>query len=309
MKKSLAALFLALGLASAHGQALSISPAGGVPGGSTRQLQYNNAGAFGGMSGTSWDDTNRSLTITGATVTASNPVLNLIQTWNNAGVTFEGYKFNIVDTASGASSVPFAIQIGGVNQLIVQKSGAVSTASSLSTGGSITSALSFISSSNSGILRIGTDTFLSRRAAASWIFGAADAASPVAQTLTVQSVVAGTSNTAGALWTIKGSAGTGTGVGGNIKWQLALAGSTGTTQNAFADALTLDASAAVPRITAGGPITSKGYTVAALPTGVAGDRAHVTDQLTACPVLGGAFTGGGAVVCTAFFDGSAWTHQ
>lgn len=34
---------------------------GGTPGGSTLQLQYNNAGAFGGMSGTSWNNTNREL--------------------------------------------------------------------------------------------------------------------------------------------------------------------------------------------------------------------------------------------------------
>jgi hypothetical protein len=36
----------------------------GAPGGSTLQVQYNNAGVFGGMAGTSWDNTNQALTIT-----------------------------------------------------------------------------------------------------------------------------------------------------------------------------------------------------------------------------------------------------
>ncbi len=43
--------------------------------------------------------------------------------------------------------------------------------------------------------------------------------------------------------------------------------------------------------------------------GTAGRNWCVTDQLTACPALGGTFTGGGAVVCKAFDDGTNWTHQ
>lgn len=69
--------------------------------------------------------------------------------------------------------------------------------------------------------------------------GLADAASPTAQVVKAQSVVAGTSNTAGADWTFKGSAGTGTGAGGKIIFQTAAAGSTGSTQNTFASALAL----------------------------------------------------------------------
>lgn len=85
------------------------------------------------------------------------------------------------------------------------------------------------------------DTFLTRPAAATVKLGAADAASPVAQTLTVQSVVAGTSNTAGTDWTFQGSKGTGTGAGGSIIFKTSPAGSTGTSQNAGAAALTLNA--------------------------------------------------------------------
>ena len=74
------------------------SGGGGTPGGSTLQLQYNNAGAFAGMAGSSWDDTNRALTIGGATVTAIEPILDLSQTWNNAAVAFRAFKLNVIGT-------------------------------------------------------------------------------------------------------------------------------------------------------------------------------------------------------------------
>ena len=83
------------------------------------------------------------------------------------------------------------------------------------------------------------DLFLERAGAANLRFGAPDAAAPVAQTLSVQNVVAGTNNTAGANLTIVGSIGTGTGTGGAINFQTAPAGSTGTSQNALATAMTI----------------------------------------------------------------------
>ena len=49
--------------------------------------------------------------------------------------------------------------------------------------------------------------------------------------------------------------------------------------------------------------------IASLPTGVTGDRKCVNDQLTSCPVLDGAFTAGGAVICSAFYNGTAWVHS
>lgn len=89
------------------------------------------------------------------------------------------------------------------------------------------------------------DLSLTRRAAANLRLGPADVASPIAQTLSVQSVVTGTSNTAGANWTITGSQGTGTGAGGSIIFQTAPAGSTGSTPNALATVLTLSTTSAV----------------------------------------------------------------
>jgi len=141
------------------------------------------------------------------------------------------------------------------------------------------------------------DTILTRRAAANLRFGASDAASPVAQTLSVQSVVAGTTNTAGANLTITGSQGTGTGVGGDIIFQVAPAGTTGTAQNALAQGLRIYSNQTV--------VIGKAYTVTTLPAaGTQGRKAWVTDALS--PTFLGTLTGGGAVVTPVFDNGTAW---
>lgn len=109
------------------------------------------------------------------------------------------------------------------------------------------------STSNTNPTTANIDSYLYRGGVATLRQGQADAASPVAQSLTVQSVLDGTTNTAGAAWTFKGSAGTGTGVGGSLIFQVAPAGSTGTTQNALATALTIDSTLTS---TFGGPIVA-----------------------------------------------------
>ncbi len=82
------------------------TPSGASPGGSSTEVQYRiNGSTFGGMAGTAWDNTDRSLTMAGATVTSSKPILNLSQTWNNAGVTFYGQAFNVTNTASASGSL------------------------------------------------------------------------------------------------------------------------------------------------------------------------------------------------------------
>ena len=55
-----------------------------------------------------------------------------------------------------------------------------------------------------------------------------------------------------------------------------------------------------------GSFVTAGYTVATLPVGVTGAIVHVTDQLTAVAAKGVAPTGGGAVVCMVFYNGTAW---
>lgn len=99
-----------------------------------------------------------------------------------------------------------------------------------------------ISSAADGLLRIADSTASNTVSfdligPSSFQWGAADAAAPVAQLMGVQNVIAGTSNTAGADWTIKGSRGTGTGAGGAINFQVSPASGSGSTQNALVTAL------------------------------------------------------------------------
>lgn len=144
------------------------------------------------------------------------------------------------------------------------------------------------------------DTIISRRAAANFLFGAADAASPVAQTLSVQSVVAGTSNTAGQNLTIAGSVSTGTGLGGGHVFTGSLTGSTGTSQNAATTWFSIISGA--PKMPS--------YTVATLPAASAvgaGGLAFVTDAVaTAITGLGLAPTGGGSNKVPVYSDGTSW---
>ena len=66
------------------------------------------------------------LTLTGGTITTSNPLLTGTQTWNAAGVTFEGLLANITNTASAAGSRMLSFQRGGTLQFAVT-SGATGT--------------------------------------------------------------------------------------------------------------------------------------------------------------------------------------
>lgn len=188
-----------------------------------------------------------STSLTGNIVTTSQPVLNLSQTWNAGAVTFTGLKFNATDTASAAASLLLDLQVGGTSKFIVDKNGYIGNTNGIYIGSSNSSAATnltqygLVQGSTSSITwRSGStgtaqDLFLIRAAAATLQLGAADAAAPVAQTLQVQSVVSGSpANTAGANFTIKGSAGNGNGAGGSIIFQVAPAGTAGVqTQNAY----------------------------------------------------------------------------
>jgi len=294
MKKTvLAFLFSLFSAVNANAQALSVSPAGGgSPGGSDLQLQYNNAGAFGGMAGTSWDDTNRSLTITGATVTTSHPVLELSQTWNNAATTFTGLSLNITDTTSNAASILFS----------VIRNAAVSF--SVSRAGNATVLSDIISSSVTGrlLLRNG-GTFVSSPANAQIQLGSVDGPVVVAQTLRVQGST-GTDTAGAATFTIIGPQATGNAAPGDIVLKTGVVGASGTAASVPTTALTIKG--ATQNVEFAAQAIPKSYTVAALPTGVEGGLVNVSDQLTACPVKGGTFTGGGAVTCLAHFEEGAW---
>jgi len=297
------------------------------------------------MSGTAWDDTNRSLAVSGATLTTSAPVMDLSQTWNSSGTTFTGVRFNAAgssSTNSAAASLLMDLQTGGTSRLAVTKSGRLFSSASATNGGfelginatgnnyaELVGGVLFLYEGGNIIANInrsglrgfettsagrfafgstatdagGIDTILTRRGPANLRFGAADAAAPVAQTLSVQSIVGGggTPNLSAAAYPFKitGAQGTGQGAGGSIIFQTAPAAvSSSSGQNGLTDALTIDSVGSVRVVRA--------LTVATLPgTPLAGMIARVSDANT--PVIGTTVAGSGAAYALVNYNGSNWT--
>lgn len=100
--------------------------------------------------------------------------------------------------------------------------------------------LTSVGLTSTAILNWNSDLFLGRQAASNLRLGGVDVAAPAAQILSVPSVVTGTSNTAGANFTINLSQGTGTGGGGAFIIRVAPQGSTGSTPNAYSGQFALD---------------------------------------------------------------------
>lgn len=50
-------------------------------------------------------------------------IYDLVDTWNDAGVTFTAMKMNVTDTASAAASLLMDLQVGGVSKFAVRKDG------------------------------------------------------------------------------------------------------------------------------------------------------------------------------------------
>lgn len=166
------------------------------------------------------------LTVTGGTQTVSFPVLNLTQTWNNAATVFTGVLMNVTNTASNGSSLIQDWQVGAVSKFSVRFDGIALAPTGFLAG---TAGVPLTFASGTGVKTLNTGTFswsnssntngttdliLSRQGVANLQLGGADAAAPVAQTFSVQSVVTGTSNTAGTNWTDVASLSTGTAVAG-----------------------------------------------------------------------------------------------
>lgn len=108
---------------------------------------------------------------------------------------------------------------------------------------------------------------------------------------------------------IWGGLGTGAGTPGDIRLTVGQTLASGTTaQDGAVVALTIKGNSGtaqfIGRVEAGAAVKLKNYTVATLPAGTLGDTAFVTDATA--PTYLGALTGGGAVACPVFYDGSAW---
>lgn len=185
-----------------------------------------------------------SLAIGGATIGTN--ALAVMGTVNVSGDITGGAK---VIATGGSSALPSFTFVGSNTTGIYDASNSLgfavvgvslATLDSTANGLRLGSGTKFGWASTSAANGNSVDTIIGRGGAAATLqHGAADAASPVAQTIKFQDVVAGTSNTAGVNATIQASAGTGTGIGGSLIFQVAAAGTTGTAKNAWSTGLTV----------------------------------------------------------------------
>jgi hypothetical protein len=84
-------------------------------------------------------------------MTADAPIFNLSQTWNNAGVTFTGFKSNITSTASAAGSLLFDFQLATVSVLNLNKSGQLNLPGNGTTSGTAALPAITFAAANNGI--------------------------------------------------------------------------------------------------------------------------------------------------------------
>ena len=79
----------------------------------------------------------------GTLTAASSPVLDLAQTWNNAAVTFVGFRFNATDTASSANSSIAEFQLNGASYLRIQKEKNTGLQCCLDVGATVNASMDF----------------------------------------------------------------------------------------------------------------------------------------------------------------------
>jgi len=156
--------------------------------------------------------------IMGGTATTTKPMV-LIETAGAASSAWQitGTVFG-VNAPSGFTGSLVDFQLNGGGSLFrISSTGQINCSS--------------ISASPTAVFQWASRGILSSPTAGQVQLGAADAAAPVAQKLSTQSVVAGTSNTAGVSFTRVVSLGTGTGGSGDDILQQGITGASGTTQN------------------------------------------------------------------------------
>ena len=221
---------------------------------------------------------NQQIGNTGAAA-AANRTLDLQQTWNNAGTTFQGLFFKVTDTASAAGSLLMDLQVGAVSQINFSKAGAIGT--------SVTDANMFSLATvkvtnclrvNAEIMAVGTSS-------------------------TASFLVNGSSNRMVSHSTFV------------YAWSSQAAGGASySVLNTGTDTGLARAAAAVPEINNGTKGTYTGtalrlgtQTIAQLPTAAtagSGARATVSDALA--PAFGATVAAGGAVVTPVYSDGTNW---
>ena len=178
--------------------------------------------------------TGSTLTIAdGKTLTASNTVTLTATDGSSLAIGTGGTLGTaaFVNTGTSGATVPL---LGGANTFSANTtfSGTNNTFS-----GAAVTAIQVTSNSGGIRFRSSADTVFRTNAASTYAFGAVDAAAPAAQSLQVQNVVAGNTNTAGATFTIQGSLSNGSG-GGDVVVNTTLSSAASGTQNTAAAAMT-----------------------------------------------------------------------
>ena len=284
---------------------------GGPAGGSDTQIQYNSGGLLAGAAITytlgTWTWGPDALVPQAMTVSMPSVPAGNTNTSSAATLTILGSKgtgtgnggdilFRVAPpgtTGSAQNAYTNAFRISGTT-------GAMTFA----VNGTTMFAIGFVTLMGgdvyTGTIHIGGNVggILSSNAAAFLQFGNADAAAPISQTLRAQSVVNGTTDTSGANLTIQGSRGTGTGVGGNIIFQVAPKSTTGSFPNSYSSLLTLFNDKTIG--------VTAGFTVANLPAaGTVGRIARVTDGAAGL-IWGATVTGGGSTAYMVWDSGANW---
>ena len=109
-----------------------------TPGGSTTQVQYNNAGLIAGAAGLTYDNTTNTLTLAAGVQTASAPAVTVSQTWNNAAVVFIGKVNNFTSLASASNSIVERWTVNGADIAYFTRLGRAVFLGSVTNGADIT---------------------------------------------------------------------------------------------------------------------------------------------------------------------------
>jgi Repeat of unknown function (DUF5907) len=249
---------------------------GGTPGGSTTQVQYNNAGAFGGIANATSDGTTMTLTspniVTAIDDSNSNPILAFSAT---------GSAVNYISLANAAAGAPAVIPIGaaGTSTNIDINLVPKGTGSVLIQPGSITDpGIAFNGSPNYGIYFTGGSLIN---------FSSAGTA-----TLSISTSGTRTTSTGRFGWTSSSSS------EGTVD--------AGLNRNAAGVVEVNNGTTGQYRELRARSVIHSGVTVANLPTGVAGMVAYVTDG-AASLAWGATVTGGSTTPYLVWYNGSAWT--
>lgn len=252
------------------------SGGGGSPGGSSGQIQYNNAGSFGGAN-ISQDASGR-LTAAAGTQTTAGSALTLSYTANNAAAAINGLGISTTNTASASTSRPLWIEVGGSRVLETYHSGSVVNANGVY--GNIAGGYLIISGS-SPVVAINSSTFQFTGTGVQFVVGASWMG-----LLTTQAVG----------WGSSPSSSIDTGL---IRNAAGVVEVNNGTSGAYRDIR-------VRNLIAEQVSQTKALTVATLPAAAswAGAQAYVTDSNA--PAVGSTVASGGSAKCLVASNGTNW---